>query len=183
MEKNTPKTDRRTRRTRQALYHGLIQLLEEKPVAEISVKELCQVCDLNRSTFYLHYASVQELLEAMEQEILEVYKQFDSFKTYEQFVKWIAGLCVSAFQKLDSSMESYHNQVYNMALGYIKENFGSFYFTCNDYTKLIELMMHDKKNIAETINFTLLADIGNIKINQTATKKEIAESLDFFRES
>ena len=71
MEKNTPKTDRRTRRTRQALYHGLIQLLEEKPVAEISVKELCQVCDLNRSTFYLHYASVQELLEAMEQEILE----------------------------------------------------------------------------------------------------------------
>ena len=50
-------------------------------------------------------------------------------------------------------------------------------------TKLIELMMHDKKNIAETINFTLLADIGNIKINQTATKKEIAESLDFFRES
>ena len=71
MEKNTPKTDRRTRRTRQALYHGLIQLLEDKPVAEISVKELCQVCDLNRSTFYLHYASVQELLEAMEQEILE----------------------------------------------------------------------------------------------------------------
>lgn len=71
MEKNTPKTDRRTRRTRQALYQGLIQLLEEKPVAEISVKELCQVCDLNRSTFYLHYASVQELLEAMEQEILE----------------------------------------------------------------------------------------------------------------
>ena len=71
MKKNTPKTDRRTRRTRQALYHGLIQLLEDKPVAEISVKELCQVCDLNRSTFYLHYASVQELLEAMEQEILE----------------------------------------------------------------------------------------------------------------
>lgn len=68
-------------------------------------------------------------------------------------------------------------------VNYIKENFGSFYFTCNDYTKLIELMMHDKKNITETINFTLLADIGNIKINQTATKKEIAESLDFFRES
>ena len=89
MEQNTPKTDRRTRRTRQALYHGLIQLLEDKPVAEISVKELCQVCDLNRSTFYLHYASVQELLEAMEQP--QYYAQMGAaWAVCECFVKFPA---------------------------------------------------------------------------------------------
>ena len=54
--------------------------------------------------------------------------------------------------------------------------------TCNDYDELIELMTHDKKNTADTINFTLLAEIGDIRINQTATKEEIAEALDYYRE-
>ena len=43
-------------------------------------------------------------------------------------------------------------------------------------------MKHDKKNEAGIINFTLLADIGDIRINQQATKEEIFESLDFLRE-
>ena len=40
-------------------------------------------------------------------------------------------------------------------------------------------MKHDKKNESKEINFTLLSDIGDVKINQTATKEEIEECLDF----
>lgn len=65
---------------------------------------------------------------------------------------------------------------------YIRENYGTLPITCDDYPVLIELMTHDKKNIAGTINFTLLGGIGDIRINQTATTKEIEEALDFFRE-
>ena len=43
-------------------------------------------------------------------------------------------------------------------------------------------MTHDKKNTAGTINFTLLGNVGDIKINQTATKEEVFEALDFLRE-
>lgn len=43
-------------------------------------------------------------------------------------------------------------------------------------------MRHDKKNTSDTINFTLLHDIGDIRINQTATDEEIREALDFIRE-
>ena len=43
-------------------------------------------------------------------------------------------------------------------------------------------MKHDKKNVAGTINFTLLGGIGDILINQTATTEEIKEALDFYRE-
>ena len=43
-------------------------------------------------------------------------------------------------------------------------------------------MHHDKKNTGNTINFTLLGDIGDIRINQTATEDEIREALDFYRE-
>ena len=72
--------------------------------------------------------------------------------------------------------------VMRQCVNFIKENYGPFHITCNDYPTLFELMTHDKKNTAGTINFTLLADIGDIRINQTATQEEIYEALDFFRE-
>ena len=65
---------------------------------------------------------------------------------------------------------------------FIKENYGTLSVTCEDYPELYQLMTHDKKNTAGTINFTLLGGIGDIRINQTATKDEIYEMLDFFRE-
>ena len=65
---------------------------------------------------------------------------------------------------------------------FIIDNYGRFGFTCDDYPELLELMHHDKKNTSGTINFTLLGGIGDIRINQTATKEEIYEALDFLRE-
>lgn len=66
---------------------------------------------------------------------------------------------------------------------YIRENYGTLGITCHDYDELIELMTHDKKNSAGEINFTLLYNIGGIKINQNATEEEIKEALDFFRDA
>ena len=65
---------------------------------------------------------------------------------------------------------------------FIRENYGAVAFTCDDYPTLLNLMRHDKKNTSGTINFTLLHDIGDIRINQTATDEEIREALDFIRE-
>ena len=67
-------------------------------------------------------------------------------------------------------------------VSFIKEHYGKMTVTCDDYPTLLELMTHDKKNVADTINFTLLGDIGDIRINQNATKEEIYEALDFYRE-
>ena len=67
-------------------------------------------------------------------------------------------------------------------VSFIKEHYGKMSITCNDYPTLLELMTHDKKNVADTINFTLLGGIGDIRINQTAKKEEIYEALDFYRE-
>ena len=65
---------------------------------------------------------------------------------------------------------------------FIRENYGTFNITCDDYPTLIELMHHDKKNTPGIINFTLLGNVGDIRINQTANEEEIKEALDFFRE-
>ena len=65
---------------------------------------------------------------------------------------------------------------------FVKENYGTPAITCDDYSELYAFMTHDKKNEAGIINFTLLGEVGDIRINQTATKDEIYETLDFFRE-
>ena len=65
---------------------------------------------------------------------------------------------------------------------FVKENYGVFTFNCNQYQTLYELMLHDKKNEKNQINFTLLKAIGEIEINQTANQNEINEAFDFYRE-
>ncbi len=62
---------------------------------------------------------------------------------------------------------------------FVREHYGAYDCGCNDYEVLLELMKHDKKNESREINFTLLSGVGEVVINQTATKEEIIESLDF----
>ena len=71
---------------------------------------------------------------------------------------------------------------FRQTVQFIRANYGDFPLDCKQYDRLFEFMKHDKKNEAGIINFTLLADIGDIRINQQATKEEIFESLDFLRE-
>ena len=78
--------------------------------------------------------------------------------------------------------KNFPQDVMRQTVHYIKEVYGTLPVTCGDYPELLELMTHDKKNTAGTINFTMLGGIGDIIINQTASKEEIMEALDFFRE-
>lgn len=66
---------------------------------------------------------------------------------------------------------------------FVKNNYGVYSFDCHQYEQIYEYMKHDKKNSADKINFTLLADIGKIKLNETAEKNDIFDMLDFYRES
>lgn len=66
---------------------------------------------------------------------------------------------------------------------FLKEHYKILAFDCNQYEALYELMKHDKKNTAGVINFTLLSDVGQIQINQQATKEEIFDMLDFYRDA
>lgn len=73
--------------------------------------------------------------------------------------------------------------VLSKTIDFIRENYGTFFFDCKQYDRLFEFMQHDKKNEDNHINFTMLESIGKIKINQTASKEDIYEVLDFYRES
>ena len=63
------KQDRRIRKTKAQLRHGLARLMQKKSIKEITVKELVEEVDINRSTFYLHYTDIYDLLEKTELEL------------------------------------------------------------------------------------------------------------------
>ena len=65
------KVDRRVRKTKAQLREGLAHLMLEKSIKEITVKELVDKVDINRSTFYLHYADIYQMLQQIEEEALE----------------------------------------------------------------------------------------------------------------
>lgn len=62
--------DRRVIRTKTALTRALFELLGEKEFSKISVTELAQRADVDRKTFYLHYHTVDEILEEFYEEAL-----------------------------------------------------------------------------------------------------------------
>lgn len=93
-------------------------------------------------------------------------------------VAW--GLACELF--ISNIKEGFPTDKLRQTAAFIRENYSLPMVTCDDYPELYRLMTHDKKNTAGTINFTLLADVGDIRINRTATKDEIFEALDFYRE-
>lgn len=57
--------NQRTRLTKRLLRESLLELLREKPVDHITVKEVCEYAELNRSTFYAYYTDVPALYQEM----------------------------------------------------------------------------------------------------------------------
>lgn len=73
--------------------------------------------------------------------------------------------------------------VFHQVEEYVREHYGKFYFECRHYDRLTGFMKHDKKNIGEAVNFTLLGDVGDIRINETCSVQEIEQMLDYYREN
>ena len=65
------KVDRRVRKTKAQLRSGLARLMQKKSIKEITVKELVDEVDINRSTFYLHYSDIYQMLESIENELMD----------------------------------------------------------------------------------------------------------------
>lgn len=62
--------DRRQRKTHLAVKNALLELLQEKPLDSISISELSERADINRKTFYNNYASIDEVVQEINQHIL-----------------------------------------------------------------------------------------------------------------
>jgi len=66
------------------------------------------------------------------------------------------------------------------SIDYLNKIYGKLKFQKSDYERLVELMKHDKKNEAASINFTFIQDFGKPVFDQTAVKEEIIEGFEFY---
>jgi len=69
MRKN--KMDRRVKYNKMVLKESFIDLLEKKDISQITIKEICEKADINRTTFYAHYNDQYDLLRKIENEFLD----------------------------------------------------------------------------------------------------------------
>lgn len=80
------KTDRRVKYTQKVLKESLLEILKERPIERVTVKEICDRADINRSTFYVHYGSPQELFDSIKldlfHEIEEKKRDYSDIKSY-----------------------------------------------------------------------------------------------------
>ena len=75
--------------TRQAIMYSLLKLLQEKSIDKITVKDICELCEINRNTFYYYYSDIYQVLEELlkfeTEESLKEDQKYESF--YEDFLK------------------------------------------------------------------------------------------------
>lgn len=84
--------DRRIMMTKRMLKGALIEMLREKDIYHISIRELCENADVNRTTFYKYYGSQFDLFADMENDFLEfLYKTIKSNEADPE--KIIASAC------------------------------------------------------------------------------------------
>ena len=60
--------DRRVKYTKMVLKESLLKLMAKKPINKIQIKEICELADVNRGTFYTHYNDQYDLLKQIQDE-------------------------------------------------------------------------------------------------------------------
>lgn len=79
-------------KTKKALAAALKSAMEKKPLSKVTVSELIEACDVNRKTFYYHFRDIYDLLKWMlEQEAIDVVKNFDLIVNTEEAIRFVMG--------------------------------------------------------------------------------------------
>jgi AcrR family transcriptional regulator len=99
------KTDKRIRYTKMVLKQSLLELMQDQPIEKITVKDICLKADINRGTFYSHYANPFELLVSIENELFD--EILGSIETSLK-AEAISGLLTKIFDTIEKNSDLCH---------------------------------------------------------------------------
>ena len=125
------KTDTRIQYTKARFAEAMLELIEQKPVSMVSVKELCDLAGINRGTFYLHYTDQFALLADVENEVyqktLETLKNVKPaadapgmIETFLNYIKSNASLFRILF--VDADSEGFRSRFVQNMLNHLRFN-------------------------------------------------------------
>lgn len=94
-------------RSRKMIRESFLELLKEKDISKITVTDIVNKADLNRSTFYAHYMDVRAITEEMENEVIdkmiEILKKFE----FKNFFNNPTPLLLEVSRFLESNQDTY----------------------------------------------------------------------------
>ena len=73
-QKREKKPDRRVIKTKKAIRNAFAELLSQKSLNEITVKELAETADINRKTFYNYYSDIHQVMDEIENEMVRAFE-------------------------------------------------------------------------------------------------------------
>lgn len=184
--------------TKKTIAASLKKFMEKKPLSKITVSEIVADCKINRKTFYYHFENIQDLLKWMlEQEAIEVVKNFDLLLDYEDAINFVLDYVEENKHILNCVYDSigsnelnrfFHNDFNSIVMTIINRyeeimgievdnNFRIF--ICDFYTEAIVGMIvrllknkhpYDRKKLIEYLSLT-------IKSSLPAVIKEAANNI------
>ncbi|AGC89641.1 TetR/AcrR family transcriptional regulator [Staphylococcus warneri] len=127
--------DRRVRKSQAAIRHAFIDLLHKYDLEQITVQQISDLADVNRSTFYTHYIDKYDLLEKMEDEQVEIIRTFieegDVYKNQTFSAESIRTIMEFLIGNIEKNMEFYqlmftigkdsnlHEKLYELITGHL----------------------------------------------------------------
>ena len=179
-----------TLNTKKTIAASLKKFMERKPLSKITVSEIVTDCGINRNTFYYHFEDIQALLKWMlEQEAVEVLKNFDLLLDYEDAINFVLDYveenkhilnCAYDSMGRDELKRFFYNDFCGIMLTIVtrleeilglslSDDFRNF--ICDFYTealtaKLIEVMRskqpYDRENLIRFISITFQASLPEV---------------------
>lgn len=150
------KEDRRTAYSKKIIRESLYELMREKPLNKITVREICETADVNRSTFYAYYADIYDLHA-------QIIKEF--FRHQHRIIK---NACAVLAQKEDIT-DLTVNDFYEIFFYYIS--------TIRDNRELYKFIFNQYSSVAIFVSFGKLFYHSVKKMLPENTPEKIANAL------
>lgn len=108
--------------TKEAIRRAFLEVLTEKPLKKITVKDISDQCGINRNTFYYHYQDIPALLEDIfEGEVLRIIRKYPELNSVEDCVTAVMEFCLENKKAIMHITDSGNSNTYIKSLWRICE--------------------------------------------------------------
>ncbi len=144
---------RSVRRSRKLIREAFLSLVREKPESRISVTDIVNRADINRTTFYAHYPNVRGIVEEIENDVIEKMMSILKDFHYFSFFKNPAPLLLQISRFIDMDLELYRQLIHISSSEQFLENLKRIFADFMENDPDIPSYIREKKSFAVRVSY------------------------------